>query len=102
MIRQAARHVGDLDIVDVVVPQHLFGDFGPRQSAGEGNLGVFAEHRLQPRLHDEAGYADQDNQEEHAHRCRRVVVDGGLLRVVACLEQEKHGVYHGLEIFLQV
>jgi len=87
MVGQVASHVRHPDVVDVVVAQHLFGDLGAGQTAGELHFGVFAEYGLQAGLHDVAGDADGDNQKEHAGRGGGVVRAGRRLCVITCLKQ---------------
>ena len=57
VVGQLSADVGDLHIVDLVVAQHLFGDFRTGESAGERHFGVFFEDVLQAGLHDVADYA---------------------------------------------
>ena len=68
VVGQVSRHVRHLDVVDVVLAQHLLGDLGAREPAGELNLRIFLEHRLEPCLDDVAGDADGDDEQKHARR----------------------------------
>jgi hypothetical protein len=87
VVGQLSADVGDLHIVDLIVAQHLFGDFRTGESAGERHFGVFFEDVLQAGLHDVADYADHDNQHEHAHRGGVVPRRYGLRGVITALEQ---------------
>ena len=87
VVGQLSADVGDLHIVDLIVAQHLFGDFRTGESAGERHFGVFFEDVLQAGLYDVADYADHDNQHEHAHRGGVVPRRYGLRGVITALEQ---------------
>ena len=93
VVGEVSPDVGDLHVVDVVLAQHLLGDLGAGQPAGELNLRVFLEDRLQTRLDDVSGDADGDNQQEHAHR-GGVVACGVRFGVIACLEQAEEQKCH--------
>ena len=89
-----------LDVVDVVVSQHLFGHLGARQPAGELDFGVFAEHRLQARLHGVTGDADHDDQYVHSdHGCGVVDSLRTRIRVISRLKQGQKHVCHSLTVF---
>ena len=99
MVGEVSAHVRHLHVVDVVVAQHLLGDLGAGQPAGELHLRILLEHRLQARLHDEPDDADGDDQDEHAHR-RCVVARGVRLCIVTCLEQGNHRKWHSVVCFV--
>ena len=99
MVGEVSAHVRHLHVVDVVVAQHLLGDLGAGQPAGELHLRILLEHRLQARLHDEPDDADGDDQDEHAHR-RGVVARGVRLCIVTCLEQGNHRKCHSVVCFV--
>ena len=64
MVGQLAGGMGNLDVGDSVVPQHLFGHVLACQPSGERDLRIFIEYALEPRLYDKAGDADNDDKQE--------------------------------------
>ena len=89
VVGELSGDMGNLDVVDAVVAQHLLGDLGTREAACEGNFRVLSEDRLQAGLHAESDDSDQDDEHEHAQRSSRIVsrlLGGG--GVVAGLKQD--------------